>query len=184
MDLINKLKERCEVLQKSHDELGDLLSNLSEEILINDLSTEFRHNLANGINKGILKYGIDEIKIEGFIFNLVKRETETYKAYKLHFNKDYNYDYLGFSYKDKWIAPHIKGQAKQIIGEFSSTDELKEILEIIEKKIFDTNNDINSIVLEDRLQHKYIYRNYDGMFEGNEVFNHIGEVVEDFNKLT
>lgn len=172
----NAFKEISNTLYKITDELG-------ERIIIQDLSDELGITLKSGFNKIVDSELVDEIRVEGCVFNLMQKSKGIYKAYVLHFEKEYNLPYLGFMYKKEIVSPHIEGQAQEILMKYNA-QEISEILDEVEKRINAINSDISYLNSgTDLKEHRFYYRNYNGMFDGEEHFNDLKEVFENFKFL-
>ncbi|MCT4594199.1 MAG: hypothetical protein N4A57_08030 [Anaeromicrobium sp.] len=174
--------QRCDVFKKRSDILYQLVDDLSERIIISDLTKALGGSIQKGDNL-ISNAKFEEIRIEGSTFNLMNRSKSIYKAYVLHLEKEYNFPYLGFKYKGEIVSPHIEGQADKLIEKYSEA-ELVEIVNEIETRIEAINNDIEYLKANTDLNnHKFYYRNYDGLFDGNEKYIDLKSVFNDYELL-
>ena len=90
---------------------------------------------------------------------------------------------LGIEYKGKVISPHISDGADCIITEYND-EELKEIIELIEKYISDIDKDIAFLQGNSSVDsHPHYYGEYNSGFESHNRFNNLADVVNDFIKL-
>lgn len=183
MDIRIKFTERANVFKEISNTLYKMIDELGERIIVLDLSDELGITLKSGyttINNSEL---FKEIRVEGCVFNLMHKSKDKYKAYVLYFEKEYNLPYLGFMYKKEIVSPHIVEQVPEILRKYSD-QEIAEILIEVDKRIDAINKDIsylNSGI--DLKEHKFFYRNYDGMFDGTERFNDLKSVIKNFESL-
>lgn len=183
MDIRIKFTERANVFKEISNRLYAMLDELGERIIILDLSDELGIPLKSGYNTINNKELFEEICIEGRVFNLMHKSNGKYKAYVLHFEKEYNLPYLGFMYKKEIVSPHIEGQVPKILTKYND-HEINEILIEVEKRIDAITEDISYLnLVVDLREHKFYYRNYDGMFDGAERFNDLKSVIKDFESL-
>jgi len=183
MDIRIKFTERANVFKEISNTLYKMIDELGERIIILDLSDELGITLKSGYNTINNSELFREIRVDGCVFNLIHKIKGKYKAYVLHFEKEYNLPYLGFKYKKEIISPHIDGQVPEILRKYSD-QEIAEILIEVDKRIDAINKDIsylNSGI--DLKEHKFYYKNYDGMFDGAEQFNELKSVIKNFESL-
>ena len=183
MDIKNMLEKRASVFQESSNNLYRVLDDLGERLIILDLSDKFGVTLKSGLNTLEHSEIVEEVRIEGCIFNLINRSKGEYKAYVLYFDKPYNIPYLGFMYKGEIVSPHIDGQISQILEKYNDRD-LSELLFEVDKRIDAIDKDLiylNSI--NELGEHKFYYRNYDGIVEGQERFDDIDDVIKNFRYI-
>lgn len=183
MDNRIKFTERANVFKELSKTLYKMIDELGERIIILDLSEELGIPLKSGSNTISNSEIFEEIRVEGCVFNLMHKSKGKYKAYVLHFEKEYNLPYLGFIYEKEIVSPHIEGQVPEILRKFND-QEIGEILIEVDKRIDATNKDISYLNSGINLkEHKFYYRNYDGMFDGSERFNDLRSVISNFESL-
>lgn len=183
MDIRIKFTERANVFMEMSNTLYKMVDELGEGIIILDLSDELGMTLKSGYNTINDSELFEEIRVEGCVFNLMHKSKDKYKAYVLHFEKEYNLPYLGFMYKKEIVSPHMDGQVNEILSKYSD-QEIAEILIEVDKRIDAINKDIsylNSGI--DLKEHKFYYRNYDGMFDGAVRFNDLKSLIKDYKSL-
>ncbi|MHC1694879.1 MAG: hypothetical protein AB9835_06355 [Eubacteriales bacterium] len=165
--------ENCDVLYKKADDLKDRL-------IILELSLILKKTLKVGFNVITDSILFDEIEIGQGVFNIMNKTKRKYKAYVLHLEKEYNFPYLGFRYKNEIITPHMESQIENIIKKYNNI-ELEEILMQIEKRNDAVIKDIEYLdTINDISEQKYFFKNYAGMFDGDEMFNNINQVFDDY----
>ena len=183
MDIRAKFTERANVFKEISNTLYKIIDELGERIIIHDLSDELGITLNSRFNTSVDSELFDEIRVEGCVFNLMQKSKGIYKAYVLHFEKGYNLPYLGFMYKKEIVSPHIEGQVQEILKKYN-IQEISEILIEVEKGIDAINKDISYLNSGIGLrEHKFCYRNYDGMFDGEEQFTDFKAVFKNFETL-
>lgn len=183
MDIRLKFTERANVFREVSNKLYEMIDELAEKILIQNLSNEIGITLNRGYNKINNSELLEEIHINGSIFNLINKKKKQYKAYVLHFEKEYNLPYLGFMYKKEIVSPHIEGQISEILKKYND-QEIADILIEVDKRIAAITKDIDYLNSDiDLKEHKFYFKNYDGMFEGSEQFNDLKDVFKNFESL-
>lgn len=183
MNIRARFTERANVFKEISNTLYKMIDELGEKILILNLSDELGITLNRGFNTINNSELFEEIRIEGRVFNLMNKNKNKYKAYVLHFEKEYNLPYLGFMYKNEIVSPHIEGQIPQILRKYND-QEIAEILIEVDKRIDAISKDINYLNSGmDLKEHRFYYRNYDGMFDGSERFNDLRSVLKNFESL-
>jgi len=183
MDIRIKFTERANVFKEMSNRLYEMVDELGEKIIILDLSDELGITLKSGYNTINNNELFEEIRVEGLVFNLMHKSNGKYKAYVLHFEKEYSLPYLGFMYKKEIVSPHIEGQVPEILRKYND-QEINEILIEVDKRIDAITEDISYLNSGINLrEHKFYYRNYDGMFDGSERFNDLKAVIKDFESL-
>lgn len=183
MDIRLKFTERANVFREMSNTLYQMIDELAEKILIQNLSNKIGTTLNRGYNKISNSELLEEIHIDGSIFNLINKKKEKYKAYVLHFEKEYNLSYLGFMYKKEVVSPHIEGQISEILKKYNN-QEIADILIEVDKRIVEIIKDTNYLNSDiDLKEHKFYFKNYDGMFDGLEQFNDLKAVFKNFESL-
>ncbi len=182
MDIRMKFTERANVFKEISNTLNQMINELGEKIIILDLSDELGITLRSGNNPISKSELFEEIRIDGCVFNLMHKSKGKYKAYVLHFENEYNLPYLGFMYKKEIVSPHIEGQVSEILSKYND-QEIEEILIEVDKRINAINEDISYLNLVNLREHKFYYRNYNGLFDGSERFNDLKSVIMDFKAL-
>lgn len=186
MDKINQFKEKACLLQNKVHKLYSLLEDLKENIIKNDLASALSkiQALKKGTNLIDCYDWIEEVIIDGELFNFIDRKSEKYKAYVAYTEREYNTLGLGFMYKNDIVSPHIEGQIDNIIYKYKE-NELEEIMCLIDKRLISIGEDIDYLEKNKNIKiHKHYYRNYSsGGFEGGEKFMTIIDVINDFKSL-
>jgi hypothetical protein len=177
-----RLIEKSKILQNLSTTLYQLIDELSERIIILDLADKLGVIIDSGNNIIVDSDLVKEIRVQGTTFNLINKDKSVYKAYMLHFDREYNVPHLGFMYNKEIISLHIKHEENIIINKYNDI-ELNEILIMVEERIKAMSEDIEYLKSNADLKgHKFYYRNYDGMFEGVERFSNLESVFEDYEK--
>lgn len=182
MSVIEQFKGKSYLLKERLHELNDLLYNMQQEFIKHDLVVELVSStiLNNGSNKLTSYDWIDEVIINGKVFTLINKAKQSYKGYEVYTKKDYNIIGLGFKYKKDIVSPHISLGVDKILEKYNE-QEILEITQLIERELIKIEEDINYLNQNKNINlHKYYYKNYDGLFEGDRTFQTISDVIADF----
>ncbi|BEP29201.1 hypothetical protein [Helicovermis profundi] len=173
----------CKVLENMSTELYTKLDSVGEKLIVKDLSKCFSKDIKKGYTI-VTNDVVEEVSVNGSIFTLINKKNEVYKGYNLFFNKKFNMLHLGFLYNGDIVSPHIEGEAEELVKKYNEK-ELFEILKVVIKlsnlikldvKYLDSLDDIDEL--------DFVYKNYNGLFEGKEIFNGIEAVIKDYTELS
>lgn len=183
MSIIEQFKSKSQALSVEYKKINNLLSKLKEDYIISCLNHELGTYLAIGTNKVSLGW-VEELSIGGEVFTFINRFKQKYKSYVCYIKKDYHIIGIGLLYKKDVVSPHMDFVVDTIISKYSE-QELSEIITLIDDYLVKMNDDINFLISNaDVNQHEFYFRNYEsGGFEGEECFETIHDVVEDFKSI-
>ncbi len=175
--------EKCKVLNHVSNTLYEEVDKLAEKLIQLDLEDMLGQDINSGFNSISGDRPFEEINLDGTVFNLVNKRKLRYKAYVLHFKREFALPYLGFKYKGEIISPHIEGQPEMLLSQYNKF-ELDEITIQIEKRITQIRQDLSYIAgIQSYREVKFYYRNYGGLFDGEQVFKDLKEVINDYQSL-
>ncbi len=181
MNIREKFKAQANIYSDLCAKLYEQAEILGEKILFDDIYQKYEVNTHHGVN-AVNLHCLSEIIIEGRNISLNCKEMKKYKTYVLYFEKEFNFPYLGFTYKDDIISPHHKDSIGLILNKYSDED-LVEITQEINDRMQLVNDDLLYIKSHESISdYKYYYKNYNGLFEGEFKFGNFDKVIEDYLK--
>lgn len=175
-----KFRNICKTFRERLDTLNKLLTELKQQIILQDLSIELGKQVKVG---RYLILGVDwleEIDVGGETFNLINKSEEKYYSYVVYTKREYHTVGLGLIYKNKLIAPHMDFCIEKIIAKYSDI-ELNEIIKLIDDTIKNINNDIDYLSSDNRT-HEHYYGEYNKGFESHYRYDTISDVINDYKK--
>lgn len=183
MSIIEQFKRKSESLSVEYKKINSILSKLKEDFIISNLNRELGVNIVSGKNKVSLGW-VEEISIDGEVFQFINRFKQKYKSYVCYIKQDYHVIGLGFKYKNDIVSPHMDFAVDTIISKYSE-QELSEIITIMDEYLIKMNEDISILLSHtDVSQHEFYFRNYEsGGFEGDEYFETINETIKNYKSL-
>jgi len=175
----NKFIDKCVEFNGISNKLYSKVDELSDKLILRDLSNYFEKDFKNGFNTLDGCNYVNEIRVDDGIFTICNKITETYKGYRLHFKDEFNLPHLGFYYKGEVISPHINNEPGELIKKYNDS-ELSEIIVEIDKRITLIQKDLSEIQVAEPDTFSFFYREYNGMFDGHEFYKNFTDVIEDF----
>jgi len=178
----DKFRNKCKLFSERLNTLNKLLTELKQQIILQDLSIELDTQVKVGIH---LISGLDwleETDIGGESFNLINKSEGKYYAYVIYTKKEYHTVGLGFIYKNELIYPHMDSGVEKIIAKYNNM-ELDEITKLIDDTINDINDDIDFLNSNpDICKHEHYYGEYNKGFESHFRYETISDVINDYKK--
>ena len=179
-----EFRSKCKYLEERYKEIHRLLSQLHQNIIVQDLSKELNTPLTIGRHSNIDFDKIKEIIIDEGGLTLINKQTDSYYSYVVYTKKEFHTIGLGFMYKGKVVAPHMDFCVEDLIRKYNN-DELLEIEALMEEELTHMNDDIAFLTSNTDVNvYAHYYGEYNKGFDSNSRFETISDVINNFKSLS
>lgn len=177
-----KFRNKCKLFSERLDILYKSLTELKQQIILQDLSDELGTQIKAGRQLIPGFDWLEEIDAEGESFNLINKSEEKYYSYVIYTKKEYHTVGLGLMYKNDIISPQMDFGIEKIISKYKDI-ELDEITKLIDETIKNINNDIDYLNSNfDIRTHEHYYGEYNKGFDSLYRYETISDVINDYKK--
>ena len=177
-----KFRRKCQSLIGQLDILNKLLTELKQQIILQELAIELDTQVKAGRHLISGFDWLEEIDLEADTFTLINKSKEKYCAYVIYTEKEYHTIGLGFLYKNELISPHMDAHIEKIIANYNDT-ELDEITILIDDAINNISNDIDYLNANSDIGiHEHYYGEYNKGFPSRYRYETISDVINDYKK--
>lgn len=175
-------RSKCKLFRERLDILNNLLSELKQQIILQDLSSELNKQVRAGRHIISGFDWLEEIDVGGETFNLINKSENKYYSYVVYTKREYHTVGLGFIYKNELVAPHAEFGVDRIISKYDD-GELDEITKLIDEAINAINQDIEFLNSNSNTQtHTHYYGEYNKGFDSHYRYETISDVINDYKK--
>lgn len=177
-----EFRSKCKLFSERLNVLNNLLTELKQQIILQDLSTVLDRQVKIGRHLVSDIEWLEEIDIGGDSFNLINKSEDKYYSYVVYTKRPYHTVGLGFLYKKEVVAPHMEFEVERIIAKYSD-EELEEISVLMDETMNNINQDIDFLRSNSDAQiHEHYYGEYNKGFESQYRYETISDVVNDYKK--
>jgi hypothetical protein len=175
-------RSKCKLFSERLDVLNNLLTELKQQIILQDLSIFLDTQVQRGRHLISDFDWLEEIDIGGDSFNLINKSKNKYYSYVVYTKRPYHTIGLGFMYKKEVVSPHMEFEVERIIAKYSD-EELEEISVLMDEAMDNINQDIDFLSSNSDIQiHEHYYGEYNKGFESRFRYETISDVVDDYKK--
>lgn len=177
-------RSKCKCLEERYKEIHRLLSELHQNIIVQDLSKELNTPFTIGRHFKMDFDNIEEVIIDESGLTLINKQTDSYYSYVVYTKKEFHTIGLGFMYKGKVVAPHMDFCVDDLIRTYNA-NELLEIEALMEELLININDDILFLTSNtDVNSYAHYYGDYNKGFYSNSIFETISDVINNFKSLS
>lgn len=177
-----EFRSKCKLFSERLEVLNNLLTELKQQIILQDLSTVLNAQVKIGRHLISGFDWLEEIDVGGDSFNLINKSENKDCSYVVYTKKTYHTVGLGFLYKKEVVSPHMEFEVGRIIAKYSD-EELEEISVLMDETMNKINQDIDFLRSNSGAQmHEHYYGEYNKGFESQYQYETISDVVNDYKK--